>query len=72
MLCSGTTPWDKLNEFNAGWEMEIIQTDFFAKKIEELINYTDKDYQKLVDGCEDYINFIHGAAINDDNTKLFE
>lgn len=72
MLCSGTTPWDKLDEFEAGWSVEFDQSRSFVQKIEELIEYPVEKYNNLILGCGNYLKQIEDSNNILNNKMLFE
>jgi glycosyltransferase involved in cell wall biosynthesis len=72
VLCSGNTPWDKLNEFNAGWNISLKNAEDFKYKINELLKLDNNEYGKFLIGCKDYINHLQNDKnIIDDNLALF-
>ena len=72
VLCSGTTPWHKLDEFNAGWNIDLSKSSEFLNKISELINYDAEQYEKFIIGCKNYITYSNNNGIIKDNLMLFE
>lgn len=72
VLCSGTTPWDKLDEFNAGWNFDLSKSSDFLNKINELLNYNAEQYEKFTIGCKKYISYSTNGSTLKDNLMLFE
>lgn len=72
VLCSGNTPWDKLDEFDAGWNLSIDKFENYVDLIEKLILLDYDTYGKYSKGCEEYIYFINNDSdINKNNFVLF-
>lgn len=72
VLCTaGKTPWDKLDSFGAGWNLNITQPTEFVTKIEMLIEYNLLDYQNVIEGYKSYLNFVEKDSIETANIKLF-
>ena len=72
VLCSGTTPWDKLDEFNAGWNLSLDNFEKYVDLIEKLILLDCDTYGNYSKGCEEYIYFINNDNdINKNNFVLF-
>ncbi|MFH1196568.1 MAG: glycosyltransferase family 4 protein [bacterium] len=71
VLCSDRTPWDRLDEFVAGWNIELAQQKRFVDRIDELTFLEDVEYKKFINGCSDYHNSFRNSNIKNDNLKLF-
>jgi glycosyltransferase involved in cell wall biosynthesis len=73
VLCSGNTPWDKLDEFNAGWNLSLDNLQNYVSLIEKLVLIVDEEYNKYITGCQQYLYQLKNEkTINEDNLKLFE
>lgn len=72
VLCSGTTPWDKLDEFNAGWNINLSDQKNFINKISELLTIDSKQSYEFLSGCKNYLDYISkNKNIFDENFSLF-
>lgn len=71
VLCSSSTPWDKLQEFNAGWNFSVYDLENFVNKITELIEFDESQYTKHIKGCDDYCGYIKNISIKKENNRLF-
>ncbi len=60
VLISNKTPWLNLNKKNAGWEVDIIQSNSFVPFIEEATNWQQQEFDKYCKGAwqiaNEYIN----------------
>lgn len=73
VLCSDTTPWDNLEKFNAGWNINLDKFQQYVDLIENLILLDDSFYNKYITGCEQYLSFFKSEKnIIRNNLKLFE
>ncbi|MBK7107125.1 MAG: glycosyltransferase [Ignavibacteriae bacterium] len=72
VLCTaGKTPWDKLDSFNAGWNLNILKPKKFVEQIEKLIEFNSPDYQNIIRGCNSYLNYFKKDNIVNTNIELF-
>ncbi|MFH1528462.1 MAG: glycosyltransferase [Bacteroidota bacterium] len=71
VLCSDQTPWDKLEEFGAGWHFKLDQQKSFVDKIEKLIGDDIKEFNDFIKGCFDYISFIKSNNLLSNNINIF-
>jgi glycosyltransferase involved in cell wall biosynthesis len=73
VLCSGNTPWDKLDEFNAGWNISLNDFDKYITIIEKLSSYDNLRYEIYSIGCSHYINnLFNDKQHNYSNFELFK
>lgn len=73
VLCSGNTPWDKLDEFNAGWNISLDNFQNYISLVEKLVLIEDEEYNKYITGCRQYLYQLKNEKIiNEDNLKLFK
>jgi glycosyltransferase involved in cell wall biosynthesis len=60
VLISNKTPWLNLNEKNAGWEVDIIQSNSFVPFLEEAANWQQQTFDEYCKGAwlvaNEYIN----------------
>lgn len=71
VLCSGTTPWDKLDELRAGWNLDLNYPEKFITLIEQLIEKDEYEYQTYIDGCREYIKLLKNMNIEEANRIMF-
>lgn len=71
VLCSGTTPWDKLEELGAGWNIGLNHPEKFITLLEQLITKDENDYQTYIEGCQRYIECLKNMNIPDTNRIMF-
>jgi len=71
VLCTDKTPWDKLDSFDAGWNLSIGKPYEFVEQIEKLIKYDFDDYQIFLNGCSTYLNSIEKSIVKNNNINLF-
>lgn len=73
VLCSDTTPWNKLEDYHAGWNIDLLEQSKFAEVIENLIALEEIEFEKLRRGCLDYSNDVRNDKKHiEDNLNLFE
>lgn len=64
--------WDKLDDFNAGWNIVLDKEHRFLSLIEKLILEDKNEYNRYPTGCEDYLVWLKKEnAIVDENVELF-
>lgn len=72
VLCTDKSHWDKLKEFNCGWNIELTNITKFVSQIEEILDYDFEEYQNNIDGCKQHIESIgDGNQIYMENKKLY-
>lgn len=72
VLCTaGKTPWDKLNDLNAGWNLNINKPYEFVDCIDQLISNDNSEYQSFINGCSIYLNSEEKSIVKNDNINLF-
>lgn len=72
VLSSGTTPWDKLDNFKAGWNINLNDRNKYIETIESLIKMDDDQFSIYRKGTIEYINWLkNNNDFYNDNLKLF-
>lgn len=72
VLCSDLTPWDKLYEFNSGWNFDLNNIHIFIKTIEFLILLNSLEHGKYIIGCGCYMKALkNNKNIIIENKNLF-
>ena len=72
VLTTKTTPWNRLEEFGAGWTLGLVELVKIKAKIEELSKIDENKYFSFIDGCSKYITSLDKKVILNDNYRLFE
>ncbi|OGU29017.1 MAG: hypothetical protein A2057_09635 [Ignavibacteria bacterium GWA2_35_9] len=73
VICSGTTAWDKLDEFNASWNIKLDKSQQYVTLIENLILLDDDSYCRYLKGCKVHLDFLKNEKdIIKNNLLLFE
>ena len=73
ILISDKTPWHKLHEYNAGWEIPLEKPELINKKILEYYNKTDEEKLAMHKGALQYATDVsNDKQILEDNIKMFE
>ena len=73
VLCSDTTPWNRLDEFNAGWSISLNNNTRFIEIIETLSKMDRDEFEKYKEGCLRYCEDLKNDKKHiDDNLKLFD
>jgi glycosyltransferase involved in cell wall biosynthesis len=73
VLCTETTPWNRLSDYNAGWNISLDKFQQHVDLIESLILLDDETYRKYATGCEKYLVFFKNEKnIIRNNLLLFE
>jgi len=71
ILCSSETPWDKLNYFNAGDNLNNDNKIEYVNWINQLFELENEPYSIYNRGCENYLDFVNHGLIKKENIKLF-
>lgn len=73
VLISDKTPWHKLHEYNAGWEIPIDKPELINKKILEYYHKTYEEKLAMHKGALQYATDVsNDKQILEDNIKMFE
>jgi glycosyltransferase involved in cell wall biosynthesis len=73
VLCSDKTPWNRLDEFNAGWSISLKNISRFIEVIENLSKLDSDEYEKYKEGCFRYIEDLKNDKKHiEDNLRLFD
>lgn len=73
VLCSDRTPWDKLKEHSAGWNISLDYKENFIEKLNSLSAIGEEEYSIFRKGAIEYASCIINDKKNiEDNLKLFE
>jgi glycosyltransferase involved in cell wall biosynthesis len=73
VLCSDKTPWSRLDEFYAGWNINLNNKDGFIEVIEKLSKLDCTEYEKYKAGCFRYIEDLKNDKKHVlDNLRLFD
>lgn len=73
LLSKDTTPWDDLERFGAGFNLNLKSIDPWIKHIEYFNNLNTKDRQLIFENCRSYISNKYDInKIKNENLKLFE
>jgi len=73
VICSATTPWDKLEENQAGWNINLKDESRYIKVIEEIAAMDEEEFHKFRIGAVKYaFEVVNDAKNIDDNLKLFD
>lgn len=54
VIISNTTPWKKLEEHNAGWDIELSKPEIFAEKINLALALDDSPYKAMMKNALNY------------------
>ncbi len=58
VISKGTTPWDGVEDYNAGYTCELGSDDSFIRSLEHLANMDSEEYSILIKGVRDYIKLL--------------
>ncbi len=72
VLTTNSTPWNGLEEFGAGWNLDLIEPDKIKTKIEDLVILDEMNYSNYPKGCTNYIDSFDNEKRLRDNFDLFE
>lgn len=73
VLCSNKTPWDKLEDFGAGWSYDLSRMNLFVERIEHLITIGEEEFSHYREGALKYSRFIMEDQDNiEANLSLFD
>jgi hypothetical protein len=73
VIISDQTPWDDLNENNAGWMFALNDEKSFVNSIEELVLMNDSTFSQYRDGAYSYAqNLIDNKDLTSQTKLLFE
>jgi len=73
VLISNKTPWHKMAEYNAGWEIPLEKPELINEKIIEYYNKTDEEKLAMHKGALQYATDVsNDKQILEDNIKMFE
>lgn len=72
VLCSDKTPWDKLEEFNCGWNINRNNFTEYQARIEELISIRNDRYLEFVNGSNRYLENVKNSTTLNNNFDLFK
>jgi len=72
VLISNKTPWLNLNEKNAGWEVDIIQSNSFVPFLEEAANWQQQTFDEYCKGAWLVANeYINNPKLVSDYNQIF-
>jgi len=71
VLTTNTTPWNRLEEKNAGWNIHLNDFKSFYEKVQSLVDFEENEYKKFVDGAFDYANSFNKYKTLKNNLDLF-
>ena len=73
ILISDRTPWRNLEENNIGYDISLDRVDLFCKKINEIVNMSQKEFDACIANVNNYaIGYVeHQKAIVKDSFELF-
>lgn len=57
VIISDQTPWDHLEEYNAGFSISLNSPEKFIEVLQCFVDCTAQDYQKFIDGCGEYTDY---------------
>lgn len=73
VIISNQTPWHKLKEYNAGWEIPLEKPELIQEKILEYYNKTDEEKLKMRKGSLQYaMDVSNDNKIFNDNKNMFD
>ena len=73
ILISDKTPWHKMAEYNAGWEIPLDKPELINEKILEYYNKTDEEKLAMHKGALQYATDVsNDKQILEDNIKMFD
>lgn len=55
-IISDQTPWNGINDFNAGWALPLVEQGKFVEAIEQVVEYNDTQMQEIESAIKRYIN----------------
>lgn len=70
-MTTNQTPWDRLEQYNAGWNIPLFNHNEFAGKINELISCDYIEFQQYLIGSQAYLNSTDKTVLEQDNHNLF-
>ena len=70
-MTSDKTPWNDLEDFNAGWNIILNDLGKFVTIINMLSSLDFVDYNDYILGCYNYSQTFNSQKNNNDNFKLF-
>ena len=72
VLISNKTPWQNLNEKQAGWEVDITTENCLVNYIEEATMWTQQEFEGYCKGAWQVANeYISNPQLIEDYNKLF-
>ncbi len=73
VLCSDTTPWNKLEENQAGWNVKLKDENRYIELIENLATLNEEEFNKFRIGAERYaFKVVNDPKNIVDNLNLFD
>ena len=54
VIISNKTPWQNIEKVNAGWDINLEESESFAQKIQEATNLDDQGYKKMSENAKNY------------------
>ncbi len=73
VLCSNKTPWNNLENYDAGWTFPLDNINAFVEIIEKLSKMDSTEYEKYKKGCLRYVeDFKMNKKHIEDNLRLFD
>ena len=72
VISKGTTPWDSIEKYNAGFVCELGDDQAFVKRLEYIATMDSEEYKKMVMGTREYAKQLNMEGLKRDYETMIE